>query len=124
MAHSLLRTAVAAAACLAVTASSAYAQMSSAMSAPDTMRKPVMALICPPTVTVTMAPTAPVPGGWSANTDPFKVTLDPLNLPRIGMHTMSCYYALGNQPGSFVIYQSEGSRTCTVRADKKGFDCM
>jgi hypothetical protein len=126
MSQSIARTAIAAVVCLALTTPGALAQMSGPMSGMGgpMARKVVTTILCPPQVTVTMAPTSPLIGGWTANTNPFPVTLDPKNLPRIGTNnTLICYYNLLNQPGAFVIYQGAGAKVCKVRADNKGFDC-
>jgi hypothetical protein len=84
--------------------------------------RPAMNIRCPNPTTVSMAPVgAP---GWSTNTTPVHLALDPLNPPRAESNTLICYYALGNQPGAFVLFRSANGQSCSATSDHKGFVCV
>jgi len=112
-----VRIALAAVLCLCLSASGAWAQ--------GMVPNRGMFIPCPDPIRVKMTPIPdPLPGGWAPSENPFNVTLDPLNLPRVERNTLICYYRALNQPAAFGIYQGTGGRKCVVSANHKGFDCM
>ena len=110
---------------MSVAALLAVVALSFAASAEPNQMRPLPAknYICPAQIKVRMAPVAAVPGGWTANTDPFLVDIDPLNPPHFSGGNMVCYYKLGRQNGAFVIYQPVGAQKCQVLSNGTGFVC-
>ena len=101
-------------------ASAATDSMSN-MSAMKPMAR-MQTVMCPTHVSVVLHPTVPA-AGWSTNNAPVALSPDAKNLPRVESGTLNCYYAMPDGYNAFVYFQAVGSRICTVRADKMGFDC-
>ena len=80
-----------------------------------------MSVLCPNPAALRMVPVGTP--AWSTNPAPVHVTLDPLNPPRVESNTMICYYALGNQPGSYVLFRPTNGMPCHATSDQKGFVC-
>jgi hypothetical protein len=96
-------------------------QASQAQPHPPMRPAPSMRIPCPDPAIIKMTPMNTP--DWSTNTAPVQLHIDPLNAPRVESNTLICYYALGNQPGAFVLFRPQGPRACTVEPDMKGFIC-
>jgi hypothetical protein len=91
---------------------------------PQNMRPgPAKNIICPAQLQVRMSPAGFVVGGWTANTGPFPVQLDPANPPHFSGGQMVCSYKLLNQPDVFNLYQPVGTQKCQVLSNGTGFIC-
>ena len=108
---------------LALIAATAFSIQASGASAQPGANRPAqsMNIHCPNPATVKMTPVGAA--GWQTNTAPVSLKLDPLNPPRVESNTLICYYALGNQPGAFVLFRSQAGHPCSATSDHTGFVC-
>jgi hypothetical protein len=81
-------------------------------------------VLCPREATVKIvAASATASDGWRLGEREALGRLDSSNPPHSSGAILSCYYALGQQRGAFMLNRPAGDRECTARSDGTGFDC-